>query len=111
MLISPTLRSDLGLYPRMRGKYRESVITLTSCSRTWVGILIGDFDEWVVRISTIIDWIRDTFKMRVGVHGLKYMKLLYGLSRVYSLFSILCGLIIFEYTDSNIFLTYGMVEM
>ena len=62
-------------------------------------------------IRMIINWIRDAFKMRVGVHGLKYMKLLYGLSRVYSLFSILCGFIIFEYTDSNIFLTYGMVEM
>ena len=49
--------------------------------------------------------------MRVGVHGLIYTELLYGFSRVYYLFSILCGLIIFEYTDSNIFLTYGMVEM
>ena len=76
MLISPTLRSDLGLYLRMRGEYRESVITLTSCSRTWVGILIGDFDEWVVRISMIIDWIRNAFKATVGVHGLKYLELL-----------------------------------
>ena len=74
MLISPTLRSDLGLYLRIRGDYRESMITLTSCSRTWVGMLIGDFDEWVVRISMIIDWIRNAFNMRVGVHGLKYME-------------------------------------
>ena len=51
------------------------MITLTSCSRTWVGILIGDSDEWVVRISMIIDWIRNAFKMRVGVHGLKYLEL------------------------------------
>ena len=76
MLISPTLRSDLGLYLRMRGDYRKRVITLTSCSRTWVGILIGDFDEWVVRISMIIDWIRNAFKMRVSAHGLKYLELL-----------------------------------
>ena len=41
-----------------------------------MGILTGDFDEWVVRISTIIDWIRNAFKMRVGVHGLKYLELL-----------------------------------
>ena len=38
-------------------------------------ILIGDFNEWVVRISMIIDLIRNAFKMRVGVHGLKYLEL------------------------------------
>ena len=49
-------------------------------------MLIGDFNKWVVRISTIIDWIRDAFKMRVGVHGLKYMELLNEFSQVSYLF-------------------------
>ena len=85
-LQAPPLRSDLGCYHRIRNEYRESVITMTSCSRTWVGILIDDFDEWVVRISVIIDWIRDAFKMRVCVHRLKYMEPLNDFSRVPYLF-------------------------
>ena len=104
MFISPTLRSDLGCYLRIRGKYRESVITLTSCSRTWVGILIGDFNEWVVRISTIVDLIRNAFKMRVGVHGLKYMELLNEFFASIVLILILNGFLIYEYTDLSIFI-------
>ena len=82
------------------------MVTLTSCLRTWVGILTGDCDKWVVRISMIIDWIRNAFKMRVGVHGLKYMELLNEFFASIVLVLILDGFLIFEYTDLSILITY-----
>ena len=76
------------------------------------GILIGDFNKWVVRISTIIDWIRDTFKMRVGVHGLKYLEHFNGfLASIILIFNIMDGFLIFEYTELSIFIPYEIVDV
>ena len=70
-------------------------------------MLTGDFDEWVVRISTIIDWIRNAFKTRVGVHGLKYLKLLNEFFANRTCL-ILSGFLIFEHTVLSVFFMYVM---
>ena len=64
-----------------------------------------------MRISTIIDWIRDAFKVRVGVHGLKYLKLFNEFLSSIILILILDGFLTFEYANLSIFITYEIVDV
>ena len=56
----------------------------------------------------IIDGIRNAFKTRVDVHGLKYMGLLNDFFASIVLVLILSGFLIFEHTILSIFFTYGI---
>ena len=64
-----------------------------------------------MRISTIIDWIKDAFKMRVGVHGLKYLELFNEFLASIILIFILDGFLIFEYAELSIFISYEIVDV